>query len=186
MLRTKAPGSWFSTNIKCIKVYSPPTLKRIKGVLKPKPWRMDDLDKEQKEGGLLCWSPPALPRGFHRWAHWEEVGRRPTRSLCCGVAQVVFDFRLVGKENIIITKRRRKVVKVTMKMNCLGREEEQCSSLRAEWAPAQPPGPLSWCASCWAPGHISPQLEDILQQDTGKASGGSCRCGRKSRSQPEA
>ena len=25
------------------------------------------------------------------------------------------------------------------------------------------------CPSFWAPGHISPQLEDILQQDTGKA-----------------
>lgn len=61
-------------------------------------------------------------------------------------------------------------MKVTMKMNCLGREEEQCSSLRAEWAPAPAPGPARLVSpSCWAPGHISPQLEDILQQDTGKA-----------------
>lgn len=32
-------------------------------------------------------------------------------------------------------------MKVTMKMNCLGREEEQCSSLKAEWAPAPGPRP---------------------------------------------
>ena len=61
-------------------------------------------------------------------------------------------------------------MKVTMKMNCLGREEEWCSSLRALWAPAPAPRPTELVSpSCWAPGHISPQLEDILQQDTGKA-----------------
>lgn len=37
-------------------------------------------------------------------------------------------------------------MKVMMKMNCLGREEEQCSSLRAEWAPAPAPDLPGWSA----------------------------------------